>query len=43
MALPQLTPQQRAKWREAMRPVWKKFEQEIGAELIQAAEKSNQQ
>nr|WP_322939022.1 TRAP transporter substrate-binding protein [Pseudomonas sp. s4] len=38
----ELTPQQRAKWREAMRPVWKKFEQEIGAELIQAAEKSNQ-
>ncbi|PZR46511.1 MAG: C4-dicarboxylate ABC transporter [Ectopseudomonas oleovorans] len=39
----ELTPQQRAEWREAMRPVWKKFEQEIGAELIQAAEKSNQQ
>ena len=27
---------------EAMRPVWQKFEKEIGAELIQAAEKSNQ-
>ncbi|ALN18558.1 C4-dicarboxylate-binding periplasmic protein [Ectopseudomonas mendocina] len=39
----ELTPQQRAEWREAMRPVWKKFEQEIGAKLIQAAEKSNQQ
>ncbi|MDU9409820.1 TRAP transporter substrate-binding protein [Pseudomonas sp. zfem001] len=39
----ELTPQQRAEWREAMRPVWKKFEQEIGAELIQAAENSNQQ
>lgn len=38
----ELTPQQRAQWREAMRPVWKKFESEIGAELIQAAEKSNQ-
>jgi len=25
-----------------MRPVWQKFEKEIGAELIQAAEKSNQ-
>ncbi|MGP0175006.1 TRAP transporter substrate-binding protein [Pseudomonas sp. NCHU5208] len=37
-----LTPQQRAEWREAMRPVWKKFEQDIGAELIQAAERSNQ-
>ncbi|TRO13327.1 DctP family TRAP transporter solute-binding subunit [Ectopseudomonas mendocina] len=39
----ELTPQQRAEWREAMRPVWKKFENEIGAELIQAAENSNQQ
>ncbi|WP_417707458.1 TRAP transporter substrate-binding protein [Pseudomonas sp.] len=38
----ELTPQQRAQWREAMRPVWQKFEKEIGAELIQAAEQSNQ-
>ncbi|MFI8981813.1 TRAP transporter substrate-binding protein [Ectopseudomonas khazarica] len=38
----ELTPQQRAEWREAMRPVWKTFEKEIGAELIEAAEKSNQ-
>ena len=38
----ELTPEQRAQWREAMRPVWQKFEKEIGAELIQAAEKSNQ-
>ena len=38
----ELTPQQRAEWREAMRPLWQKFEKEIGAELIQAAEKSNQ-
>ncbi|OEC36454.1 C4-dicarboxylate-binding protein DctP [Pseudomonas cuatrocienegasensis] len=38
----ELTPQQRAEWREAMRPVWEKFEKEIGAELIQAAEKANQ-
>ena len=38
----ELTPQQRAQWREAMRPVWQKFEKESGAELIQAAEKSNQ-
>jgi C4-dicarboxylate-binding protein DctP len=37
----ELTPEQRAQWREAMRPVWKKFEGEIGAELIQAAEASN--
>ncbi|KGQ70737.1 C4-dicarboxylate ABC transporter [Chelonobacter oris] len=37
-----LTPEERAQWREAMRPVWKKFEASIGAELIQAAEASNQ-
>ena len=38
-----LTDEQRAKWREAMKPVWKKFEAEIGADLIKAAEASNQQ
>lgn len=38
-----LTAEQREKWREAMRPVWKKFEGEIGAERIQAAEAANQQ
>ena len=37
-----LTPEQRELWREAMRPVWKKFEGQIGAELIQAAERANQ-
>ncbi|KHL69229.1 MULTISPECIES: C4-dicarboxylate TRAP substrate-binding protein DctP [Pseudomonas] len=37
-----LTPEQRAKWREAMQPVWKKFEGEIGADLIKAAQASNQ-
>ncbi|MFC3607206.1 TRAP transporter substrate-binding protein [Stutzerimonas tarimensis] len=36
-----LTPQQRAQWREAMQPVWKKFENDIGADLIKAAEASN--
>ena len=30
-----------AAWREAMKPVWKKFEAEIGADLIDAAMKSN--
>ncbi|VTU21734.1 C4-dicarboxylate-binding periplasmic protein precursor [Variovorax sp. PBL-H6] len=30
-----------AAWRKAMEPVWKKFEGEIGKELIQAAQKSN--
>lgn len=38
-----LTPEQREKWREAMRPVWKKFEAEIGAERIKAAQEANQQ
>ncbi|MCQ4269602.1 TRAP transporter substrate-binding protein [Pseudomonas kuykendallii] len=37
-----LTADQREEWREAMRPVWKKFEDEIGADLIKAAEDSNQ-
>ncbi|MBE2898278.1 TRAP transporter substrate-binding protein [Pasteurellaceae bacterium TAE3-ERU1] len=36
-----LTPEQRKEWRDAMRPVWKKFEGAIGADLIQAAEASN--
>jgi C4-dicarboxylate-binding protein DctP len=38
-----LTDEQRGKWRDAMKPVWKKFEAEIGADLIKAAEASNQQ
>lgn len=38
-----LTKEQREKWREAMRPVWKKFEAEIGAERIKAAEAANQE
>jgi len=38
----ELTPEQRAEWREAMRPVWKKFEDEIGADLIEAAQAANQ-
>ncbi|GAB3368894.1 TRAP transporter substrate-binding protein [Azotobacter armeniacus] len=38
----QLTPEQRAKWREAMQPVWQKFEGEIGADLIKAAQTANQ-
>ncbi|QNS15725.1 TRAP transporter substrate-binding protein [Mannheimia bovis] len=38
-----LTNEQREKWREAMRPVWKQFEEAIGADLIKAAEASNKQ
>ncbi|MDE3739699.1 C4-dicarboxylate TRAP substrate-binding protein DctP [Pseudomonas resinovorans] len=38
----ELTPEQRNEWREAMKPVWKKFEAEIGPDLIKAAEAANQ-
>lgn len=38
----ELTAQERNEWREAMKPVWKKFEAEIGKELIEAAAASNQ-
>lgn len=31
-----------AAWRKAMEPVWKKFEKDIGADLIQAAQQANQ-
>jgi len=37
-----LTPQERNAWRETMKPVWAKFEKDIGPDLIQAAEASNQ-
>ncbi|KAA6184184.1 TRAP transporter substrate-binding protein [Thiohalocapsa marina] len=37
----ELTPEQRAQWVEAMKPVWKKFEKEIGADLIDAAYAAN--
>ncbi|MBD7978500.1 TRAP transporter substrate-binding protein [Serpens gallinarum] len=38
----ELTAEQRNEWREAMKPVWKKFENEIGKDLIEAAVASNQ-
>jgi C4-dicarboxylate-binding protein DctP len=37
-----LTPEERAAWVEAMKPVWKQFEADIGKELIQAALAANQ-
>ena len=37
-----LTPEQRELWREAMRPVWKKFESAMGTDVIEAAEQANQ-
>ena len=32
-----LTDEQRAKWVESMKPVWKQFESDIGADLIKSA------
>ncbi len=37
-----LTEEQRNAWRDAVRPAWKKFENEIGVDLIRAAEAANQ-
>ena len=36
-----LTPQQRQAWVKALQPVWKQFEKDIGAELIEAAQAAN--
>lgn len=36
-----LTDAERAQWVKAMKPVWKKFEGQIGADVISAAEASN--
>jgi C4-dicarboxylate-binding protein DctP len=37
----QLNDQERAKWVESMKPVWKKFEKDIGKDLIDAAAGAN--
>lgn len=37
----QLTPEERAEWVQAMRPVWKKFESQIGKDVIDAAVAAN--
>lgn len=37
-----LTPEKREAWVEAMKPVWKKFEKDIGADLMEAALQSNE-
>jgi C4-dicarboxylate-binding protein DctP len=37
----QLNADQRGQWKKAMEPVWKKFEDDIGKDLIQAALKAN--
>lgn len=38
----QLTDEQRAAWVEAMKPVWEKFEGDIGTDLMEAAQKANE-
>lgn len=37
----ELTPEQKAAWRDAMKPVWAKFEDGIGKDLIDAASSAN--
>ena len=37
----QLTPEQRAKWVETMKPVWDQFKDDVGQENIDAAQASN--
>lgn len=37
----ELTPQEKQKWIDAMRPVYKQFEKAIGKDIIEAAEASN--
>lgn len=37
----ELTPKQRAAWVDAMKPVWKKFEQDVGKDTIAIAQKIN--
>ena len=36
-----LTSEQRMKWVETMKPVWSKFEKDVGADLIAAAQAAN--
>jgi C4-dicarboxylate-binding protein DctP len=38
-----LSAEQRQEWVTALQPVWKKFEKDIGSDLIDAALASNQQ
>ncbi|MGM0586714.1 MAG: TRAP transporter substrate-binding protein [Pseudomonadota bacterium] len=38
----QLTPEQREQWVEAMKPVWEQFESDVGADVIEEAQKINE-
>jgi C4-dicarboxylate-binding protein DctP len=35
------TPEEREEWQRVLKPIWKKFEAEIGKELIEAATQAN--
>ena len=37
----ELTPEQREKWVEAMKPVWEQFKDDVGQETIDAAQAIN--
>lgn len=37
----ELTPEEQVAWREAMQPVWKSYEQEIGLDVLRAAQTVN--
>jgi C4-dicarboxylate-binding protein DctP len=37
-----LTPEQLAEWSKAMKPVWDRFQGEIGQDLVEAAHASNE-
>lgn len=37
----ELTPEQRSQWVETMKPVWTKFQDDIGADVIKAAQAAN--
>jgi len=37
----ELTPEQRQEWVDAMKPVWAKFEGDVGADNIAAAQEIN--
>lgn len=39
--LVELNPEEQAAWREAMQPVWKSYEQEIGPDVLRAAQTVN--
>ncbi len=43
IAITTLAPEEMAAWREAMRPVWKRFEPDVGSSVLRAAQEASQQ